>query len=81
MILVDWRMPGGDSLELIAKIARCPSMHDRTSCLMTENDSQEIQRARTHGADITILKPFNREIIKLKLGEISAATSPSPASA
>ena len=81
-ILVDWRMPGGSSLELIAKIRALPlDPRPHIMYVMTENDPQEIQRALTHGADSIILKPFNREIIKLKLDEISAATSPSPASA
>ena len=81
MILVDWRMPGGNSLELIAKIRALPlDARPHIMFVMTENDSQEIHRARTHGADSIILKPFNREIIKLKLGESSIAASPSPVS-
>ena len=31
-ILVDWRMPGGSSLELTPRFARCRSIRDRTSC-------------------------------------------------
>jgi two-component system chemotaxis response regulator CheY len=77
-ILVDWRMPGGNSLKLIGKI-RALALDPRPHIMYvaTENDPFEIQRALSHGADSFILKPFNREIIKLKLDEISSAT-PSP---
>ena len=67
-------MPGGNSLELIAKIRALPlDRRPHIMFVMTENDPHEIQRALAHGADSFILKPFNREIIKLKLQEIRIA--------
>jgi two-component system chemotaxis response regulator CheY len=73
-ILVDWRMPGSNSIELIAKIRALPlDPRPHIMFVTTENDPLEIQRALTHGADSFILKPFNREIIKLKLEEIRVA--------
>jgi two-component system chemotaxis response regulator CheY len=73
-ILVDWRMPGSNSIELIAKIRALPlDPHPHIMFVTTENDPLAIQRALTHGADSFILKPFNREIIKLKLEEIRVA--------
>jgi two-component system, chemotaxis family, chemotaxis protein CheY len=73
-IMVDWRMPGGSSLELIAKIRAMPlDRRPHITFVLTENDPHEIQRAFAHGADSFILKPFNREIIKAKLKEIRIA--------
>jgi len=73
-IMVDWRMPGGSSLELIAKIRAMPlDRRPHITFVTTEHDPHEIQRSLAHGADSFILKPFNREIIKLKLQEIKIA--------
>jgi two-component system chemotaxis response regulator CheY len=37
---------------------------------VTENEPHEIKRALAAGADSFLLKPFNREIIEMKLAEI-----------
>ena len=74
-------MPGGNSVELIGKIRALPlDPRPYIMFVATENDPHEIQRALSHGADNFLLKPFNRQITKLKLGEISIAASPSPVS-
>lgn len=67
-------MPASNSIELIAKI-RALSLSTRPYIIyvVTEYDPLEIQRALSHGADSYLLKPFNRQIIGLKLDEIRAA--------
>lgn len=73
-ILVDWRMPGSNSLELVAKIRALPlDVRPYIIYLVTENDPLEIQRARSHGADNFLLKPFNRQIVEMKLLEVRTA--------
>lgn len=73
-ILVDWRMPGTNSIELVGKI-RALSLKQRPFIIyvVTEADGIEIQRALTAGADTYLLKPYNREIIEMKLHELRAA--------
>lgn len=73
-ILIDWIMPGVSSLELIAKLRRA-QMEKRPYIiyLVTENDVAEITKAFKAGADDYLLKPFNRDIVEMKLHEISIA--------
>lgn len=73
-ILVDWVMPGVVSHDLIARLRR--SLVEKPPYiiyLVTENDVQDISRAFKAGADDYLLKPFNRDIIEMKLHEIQVA--------
>jgi two-component system, chemotaxis family, chemotaxis protein CheY len=73
-ILVDWRMPASNSIVLIDKIRALPHRtRPYIIYVMTEYDPLEIQRALSRGADSYLLKPFNRQIVGLKLDEIRAA--------
>jgi two-component system, chemotaxis family, chemotaxis protein CheY len=75
-ILVDWRMPDTNSLELVSKIRALPlQQRPYIVYVVTENDVFEIQWALSHGADTYLLKPFNRQVIEAKLQEISAAAA------
>lgn len=70
-ILVDWRMPGENSIEFITKIRALPlERRPHIIYVVTENEPHEIKRAIANGADSFLLKPFNREIIEMKLAEI-----------
>ncbi|MFA5956433.1 response regulator [Hyphomicrobium sp.] len=73
-ILLDWRMPGTNSIELLGKIRALPT-NERPYIIytVTENDALDIQRALSNGADTYLLKPYNRQIIEIKLQEIRAA--------
>lgn len=73
-ILLDWRMPGSNSIEFLGKL-RALQLNVRPYIiyLVTENDPLEIQRALTHGADNFLLKPYNRQIVEMKLQEIRTA--------
>ncbi|WP_423414161.1 response regulator [Hyphomicrobium sp. B1] len=73
-ILLDWRMPETNSIELLEKIRALPrSARPYIIYMVTENDPLEIQRAISRGADSFLLKPYNRQIIEIKLQEIRAA--------
>lgn len=75
-MLVDWRMPGANSIEFIAKIRTLPlEQRPYIIYVVTESDAVDIQRALANGADTFLMKPFNREIIEMKLSEIRAAAA------
>ena len=62
---------GQNSIEFIAKLRTLPlEQRPYIIYLVTENDPHEIKRALASGADSFLLKPFNREIIEMKLAEI-----------
>jgi two-component system chemotaxis response regulator CheY len=64
-------MPGANSIEFIAKIRALPlTRRPHIIYVVTENEPHEIKRAMANGADGFLLKPFNREIIEMKLTEI-----------
>jgi two-component system, chemotaxis family, chemotaxis protein CheY len=74
IVIVDWRVPGHNMTEFIASI-RTLTLDRRPYIiyLATENDAGDIQRALRAGADDYMMKPFNREIIEMKLHEIRVA--------
>ena len=47
----------------------------RVRHVVTENDPQEINRAFKHGADTYLTKPYNREIVEMKLLEMRVAAN------
>lgn len=74
VILADWRIPGSNTHEFIAQV-RLMNFERRPYIvyLATENDAADFKRAQIAGADDFLLKPFNREIIEMKLHEIRVA--------
>lgn len=73
-ILVDWIIPGVSSMELISKLRRTlVEKPPYIIYLVTENDASDINRAFKAGADDYLFKPFNREIVEMKLHEITIA--------
>lgn len=73
-ILIDWIIPDANSIEFIAAVRRA-GLERRCFIIymVSENDAADIMRALKAGADDYILKPFNREIIEMKLHEIKVA--------
>jgi two-component system chemotaxis response regulator CheY len=70
-ILVDWRMPEINSIELVSKIRTLPlDQRPHIIYLVTENEPHEIKRAIANGADSYLMKPFNRQINEMTLSEI-----------
>lgn len=74
IILADWKMPGSDTHEFIKKVRRMTlTRRPYIIYLTTENDTADLERAMVAGADDYLLKPFNRDIMKMKLQEIRLA--------
>ncbi len=74
LILLDWQMPGSNSHEFLSKLRTLPlQIAPYIIYMTTENDSVEINKAFSCGADDYLLKPFNREIIEMKLHDIRVA--------
>ncbi|MBA2125352.1 response regulator [Hyphomicrobium methylovorum] len=77
-ILVDWRMPDCNSIDFISKLRTLPlEKRPHIIYVVTEHDPHDVKRALSHGADSFLLKPFNREIIEMKLAEIRASSNQS----
>ena len=74
LILADWKMPGVSTHDFIAQVRRMTNLRrPYILYLSTENDAADFDRAAKAGADDYLLKPFNREIIEMKLKEIRVA--------
>jgi two-component system, chemotaxis family, chemotaxis protein CheY len=73
-VLVDWRIPGENMIDFVAWVRQMPlQKRPHIMYLTTENEGIEIERALNAGADSFLLKPFNLEIIEMKLQEIRLA--------
>jgi two-component system, chemotaxis family, chemotaxis protein CheY len=74
LILADWKMPGANTHDFIGQIRRMPqNRRPYVVFLSTENDVAELDRASVAGADDFLLKPFNRDIIAIKMQDIKLA--------
>ena len=61
-VVVDWQMPDGDVLGFMAKLRGLPNGNRPTVLYLTsENDPLHIARALRNGADVHVMKPFDRE--------------------
>lgn len=74
IVIVDWQIPGFNATHFIAEVRKMDlSRRPYVIYMTTENDAEDINRAQLAGADDYLLKPFNREIIEMKLQEIKLA--------
>lgn len=73
-ILVDWDLPSMSGVEFIEEFRKLPgSKATRIVFCTSEVIVSEMTRAKRAGANGFMLKPFNREIITHKIGEICSA--------
>jgi len=73
-VVVDWHMPDGDSLAFVAALRGLPDGHKPTVMYLTsENDPIHIARALRSGADIHVMKPFDRETFLRPFAEAGLA--------
>ena len=73
-IVVDWQIPATNVHELIADMRK--ATFDNPAFILyitTENDTADLKNAFRAGADDYLLKPFNREILDMKLQPIRVA--------
>ncbi len=74
IVLLDWRIPGANMHEAIIRIrATCGADKPHIIYMPTENDYSDVQLALKVGANGYMLKPFNREIIRMKLHDVRVA--------
>jgi two-component system chemotaxis response regulator CheY len=61
-IIVDWNMPDGDALSFLSRLREMPNGNRPTVMYLTsENDPLNVARAMRSGANIHMMKPFDRE--------------------
>lgn len=67
-ILLDWSMPVMDGFEFLRALRAMPGGdHPKVVFCTVENDLAMIARAMHAGADDTLLKPFDRELLAAKM--------------
>ena len=78
-ILLDWNMPVMDGFDFLCNLRRLPGGDvPKVVFCTTENDVAHIARALEAGANEYIMKPFDKEIIAIKLQEVGLIQLPSP---
>lgn len=71
VVLLDWQLPGSTATEFLSALRLMPGgKRPFVLYCTTENDPVDISRALGFGADDYLLKPFDRESIEAKFGEI-----------
>ena len=61
-VIVDWHMPDGDAIRFMSKLRALPGGDKPKVLYMTsENDPVQVARALRSGADVHMMKPFDRE--------------------
>jgi two-component system chemotaxis response regulator CheY len=70
-ILLDWNMPNMDGYEFLTRLRKMAG-GDRPKVVFctTENDVAHIAKAMNSGADEYVMKPFDKDIITSKFGEV-----------
>lgn len=70
-VLLDWNMPVMNGMEFMVAMRKLPD-GDKPCVVFctTENDIKHIQEALTAGANEYIMKPFDADIIRGKLGQL-----------
>lgn len=70
-VLLDGVLPGMDGCDVLRMLRQMPGgAQARVVYCTTENNLVQITRALRAGADEYLLKPFDRELVAVKLGEI-----------
>jgi two-component system chemotaxis response regulator CheY len=71
VILLDWNIPGEDTIELLRKLRRVPGGDQcRILFCVSENDPMVIGRALRAGADDVLLKPFDHHAVLEKFEDL-----------
>lgn len=71
VVLLDWEMPVLDGLGFVTELRASPDGNRPKVLFCTShNDMAHIQCALEAGSDEYVMKPFDREILELKLRDI-----------
>lgn len=61
-VIVDWQMPDGNAIAFLTKLRALPGgKKPKVMYLTSENDPIQVARALRSGADVHMMKPFDRE--------------------
>ncbi len=75
VVLLDWNMPVMNGLECVRALRALPS-GDRPKVIFftTMNELADIEQALEAGADEYIMKPFDAELLRIKLEQVGVGT-------
>jgi len=69
LILVDWNMPEMNGYDFVLAVRADPAYDDvKLVMVTTESEVKQVTRALDAGANEYVMKPFNSDILKDKLG-------------
>ena len=70
-ILLDWNMPEMDGYAVLKALRSMPGgTAPKVVFCTTENDSAHMAKARQAGADDTMMKPFDKDVLRLKMAAV-----------
>ncbi|RYB04754.1 response regulator [Lichenibacterium ramalinae] len=70
-VLLDWNMPEMDGYAVLKALRRMPGgSKPKVLFCTTENDAAHIAKARQAGADDTMMKPFDKDILRIKMAAV-----------
>ncbi len=73
-VLLDWNMPEMDGYAVLRALRKMPNGgKPKVVFCTTENDAAHIAKARQAGADDTMMKPFDRDVLRIKMATIGLA--------
>jgi len=70
-ILLDWNMPRMDGIDFMRELRQRPGGTTPKILFCTANNElEDVQKAISEGADEYIMKPFDEDIVRLKLEQV-----------
>lgn len=70
-ILLDWNMPRMDGIDFMRELRQRPGGSAPKILFCTANNElEDVQKAISEGADEYIMKPFDEDIVRLKLEQV-----------
>lgn len=70
-ILLDWNMPRMDGIDFMRELRQRPGGTAPKILFCTANNElEDVQKAISEGADEYIMKPFDEDIVRLKLEQV-----------
>ena len=70
-ILLDWNMPEMDGYAVLRALRKMAGGNiPKVVFCTTENDAAHLAKARYAGADDTMMKPFDKDVLRLKMAAV-----------